>query len=414
MVWEVYRYWSKGWIERYYIQPWMNFKFQGFGWVEVLPEPWIWMYFAAMAVLAAAVAVGLAYRIAMPLFAAGFCYWFLLEQANYLNHFYLISLVSLLLVFVPAHRYGSVDARISPEIRSRWVPTWSVWAIRFQLGVAYAFGGIAKLNGDWLTGRPMNDWLQGTGDTWLIGPFLEAPLAPLLISWGGLLFDVLIVPALLWKRTRIPAVLAVTAFHLTNSAIFSIGIFPWLMLAATPVFFDTPWRRVRPSEIVKPATLRTMPAAGFAAALAFVAWQLLMPMRHHLYPGNVSWTEEGHNFSWHMKLRDKNGEIGFTARDPETGQYWRIDPEHFLSSRQLRKMTTRPHLIMQFARAIEPELLRELELADVEIYGAASVSLNGRPRTALIDPNADLTSVRWGLRASEWVLPLEQPSVAGR
>jgi hypothetical protein len=38
---------------------------------------------------------------------------------------------------------------------------------------------------------------------------------------------------------------------------------------------------------------------------AWLVLQIVLPLRHLMIPGEVSWTEEGHRFSWHMKLRDK-------------------------------------------------------------------------------------------------------------
>lgn len=409
MVWEVHRYWSKGWIDRYYTEPEIFFTYPGFAWIAPWEGTGMHLHFVILGVLAAFVALGLAYRLAAPLFALGFWYIFLLDQANYLNHFYLIGLIASIMAFLPAHRWASVDALLTPGLKRRWVPAWSLWLIRFQLAVAYVFGGIAKINGDWMAGRPMNDWLQGSGDVWLIGPFLETSLAPLVLSWGGLLFDLLIVPALMWRKTRVPAVVAVTAFHLTNSAVFSIGIFPWFMLAATPLFFDTPWRGWRPSGIPTQAPL----ARGVGLALGvFVLWQVLMPFRHLAYPGNVSWTEEGHNFAWHMKLRDKSGRVQFRAVDPASDRQWSFDHDDYLSTRQSRKMRTRPALMAQFARKVKPQLERELGVAPLMIQANASVSLNGRPRAQLIDPEVDLAKAKWGLAPSKWVIPLPDFSTA--
>ncbi|NNE72015.1 MAG: HTTM domain-containing protein [Rhodothermales bacterium] len=409
MVWEVYRYWSKGWIERYYIEPEIFFTYPGFGWVAPWEGVGMHMHFAVLGVLAAFVALGLAYRLAAPLFALGFWYVFLLDQSNYLNHFYLIGLLATIMAFLPANRWASLDAVLSPQIKKRWVPAWTLRLIQFQLAVAYFFGGVAKINGDWLAGRPMNDWLQGSGDVFLVGPFLESSMAPLVLSWGGLLFDLLIVPAVMWKRTRVPAVLAIVAFHLTNSAVFSIGIFPWFMLAATPVFFPTPWKGWRPASLPSVTPLRS--SLGLVLA-AFVLWQVIMPFRHLAYPGNVSWTEEGHNFAWHMKLRDKRGRISFTAVDPSTGHEWEFDHTDYLSSRQARKMRVRPALMAQFARKIQPRLERELAVSPLAIRARASVSLNGRPRAILVDPEVDLTTAEWGLAPSRWVLPLPNFSTA--
>ncbi len=418
MVWEVYRYWSKGWIDRYYVEPQLFFTYPGFGWVSPWPEPWMEVHFAILAVLAAAIALGLAYRIAAPLFALGFWYVFLLDQSNYLNHFYLIALVATILSFLPAERYASLDAILRPELRRRWVPSWTLWVIRFQLGVAYIYGGLAKINADWLAGRPMDDWLQGSSDIWLVGPYLELPIAALLLSWGGLAFDLLVVPALVYRRTRGVAVVAVAVFHLMNSQIFSIGIFPWFMLAATPVFFGTPWgsgHRVK--------AVREKIASGACVSIAFsrlasgllgtyVVIQLLVPFRHLAYPGNVSWTEEGHLFSWHMKLRDKSGRIEFTAHDPKTGRRWAFDHRDFLSARQARKMTVRPNLIAQFARKAKPRLEASLGVTGLEIRGSAMVSLNGRDRRPMIDPDVDLASATWGWKPADWIRPLEGESFA--
>ncbi|MBN4056271.1 HTTM domain-containing protein [Rhodothermus sp. AH-315-K08] len=409
LVWEVYRYFDHGWIARYYIHPQIFFTYPGFGWVSPWPGDWMYVHFIAVGILAAFVAIGLWYRVSAALLALGFCYIFLLDQSNYLNHFYLIGLLSILMAFIPANRFASVDAARNPGLRSRWVPTWSLWLIRFQIGVAYFFGGVAKLNGDWLRGRPMDDWLSGADEVPLIGEFLTSAGAPLAVSWGGLLLDLFIIPALIWKRTRVPAVMALIVFHLTNWAMFSIGIFPWFMLLATPIFFGTPWRWPARDLQHNKSSLAPISKAGYWLLAGFAAWQLLMPMRHHLYPGNVSWTEEGHRFAWHMKLRSKSGTVQFRVRDPDSGESWHIDPRTYLSSRQARKMRTRPYLILRFANKLKPILAEETGLPNLEIYARARISLNGRPRSDLIDRSVDLTKVNWGLAHSEWVLPLEEP-----
>src|SRR5207342_1729744 len=98
---------------------------------------------------------------------------FLLEEARYLNHFYLLCLISFLLVFLPAHRAFSVDAQLKPKLRSRVAPAWTLWLMRFQVGVVYFFGGIAKLNGDWLRGVPLDAWLAKRSHFRSSGPYLD-------------------------------------------------------------------------------------------------------------------------------------------------------------------------------------------------------------------------------------------------
>jgi vitamin K-dependent gamma-carboxylase len=37
--------------------------------------------------------------------------------------------------------------------------------------------------------------------------------------------------------------------------------------------------------------------AALAALVGYVAVQLLVPLRHHLYVGDPNWTEAGHTFA---------------------------------------------------------------------------------------------------------------------
>ena len=110
---EAYRYLTSGWIRQYWIDPGFYFTFQGFDWVQAVAGrrhvPALRRPRRARPVLMA----GFAYRVSAALFFAGFTYVFLLDKANYLNHFYLIALISFVLILVPAHRSFSVDARLA-------------------------------------------------------------------------------------------------------------------------------------------------------------------------------------------------------------------------------------------------------------------------------------------------------------
>ena len=188
------------------------------------------VFFAGLAILAALIALGLFYRIATAAFFIGFTYVFLLAQATYLNHFYLISLVSLLLIVLPANRFAAIDVRDHPESNLTMAPVWTLWLLRFQLAIPYFFGGIAKINSDWLHGEPMRKWLAGRQDFPVIGSWFTEEWVVYAFSYGGLVFDLMIVPLLMWKRTRVFAVIWIMAFHMMNAYLFSIGIFPWFMI----------------------------------------------------------------------------------------------------------------------------------------------------------------------------------------
>ena len=418
MLWEVYRYSSYGWISRYFIEPTLTFTYYGFSWVKPWPGRGMYIHFFVLGMAAACVMLGFLYRIAAPIFFLAFTYFFLLDQTRYLNHFYLVCLISFLMCFLPANRAFSIDALLRPKIRSDAVPAWTLWLLRAQVGIPYFYGGIAKLNSDWIRGEPMRTWLSP------MGHFFAADWVVYSFVIGGLMLDLLVVPLILWRRTRLVAFVAAIAFNLINAVIFDIGIFPWLMLGALLIFFPPDLVRrfarafMSPGEMVSLRTEITTErkirlsltgsqklVAGLLAAYLVV--QLLFPLRHYLYPGNVSWTEEGHNFAWHMKLRTKDGEAMFTVTHPQSGQTWTIEPEDYLESYQA-KMVSKPDLVLQFAHYLAEQKRRE-GYDKVEVRARVMVSLNGREPQLMIDPNVDLAKEQMSLLPARWIVPLTTP-----
>lgn len=415
MLWHVLQYLAGGRLERQYLTPLFYFKFTGFEWVKVGSPAAMVALFSALAVAALLVALGLFYRWACAAFLCGFLYVFLLDEADYQNHLYLIALLAGLLILVPAHRALSLDAWRKPALRSRTIPTWTLWILRFQLAVPYTIGGINKLSYDWLArAEPMTTWLREGTEGGLRLAALRSSWAPWALSWGGAAFDLLVVPALLWRRTRLAAVAATLFFHLANSELFTIGIFPWLMLAATSLFFPPDWprragllvRRERPLRVASPQAPSPLPAAVAGLLALWVAVQLLVPFRHLLYPGDVNWTEEGGQFSWRMKLRDKRGELRFVAVDPPSGRQSPLEGlDAAITKAQYRMMQHDPDMIRQFA-AYLAERLAAAGIGRVEVRAVSSISLNGRPEQPLVDPQVDLATLPASWRHASWIVPL--------
>ena len=146
MLWMVVRYFGKGRIGRYWIEPEFHFGYFGFDWVAPWAGDGMYWHFLGLGLLALLITFGLFYRVAAALFFVGFSYVFLLEQARYLNHAYLVCLVSLLMAVVPAHRAGSLDARYGFCRRSDTVPAWCLWLLRFQIGAAARRAGLGSLH----------------------------------------------------------------------------------------------------------------------------------------------------------------------------------------------------------------------------------------------------------------------------
>ncbi len=412
-LWEVYRYFNHGWISRTYIKPKLHFTYSGFSWVRPWPGDGMHVHFLGLGATATLITVGLWYRPAAILFASGFTYVFLLEKARYLNHFYLISLVSWLMVVIPANRAGSLDAWFKPALRSGSAPKWALWLLAGQIAVAYVFGGVAKINWDWLRGEPMRRWVGQCAHLPIIGRYVHEEWMVKLFIYGGLLFDLFIVPLMLWRRTLPLSLPFVFSFHFMNDRLFRIGIFPWFMMASTVLYLPTswlPWPQswTRPERLPPVQSLTGGQRAGAVVLAAYALFQILMPLRHHLYPGNVSWTEEGHRFSWHMKLRSKRGTAVFVVTDPASGRVWRIDPGKHLIRSQGQKMATHPDMILQFVRFLERRYAAA-GYPNVEVRAEVMVSLNGRNPQPMIDAEVDLTKVRLTLRPSPWIVPLYEP-----
>ena len=415
IAWEVARYFQYDRVHRYYIEPQVLFPY-----LDVI-RPWpgqgMVIHFLALGALALLSAAGLFYRVAAPLCAAALAYFFLLDKAQYLNHLYLCSLLALLLALAPAHRAFSLDRllclrrsrRGGPPPPPETVPRGALWLLRLQIALVYFYGGVAKLNADWLAGRPLDQWLPERSHVPLLGPLLLLPEAPLFVAWAGLFID-LSAPFLLLSRRALPWGMALCAlFHITNAALFKIGIFPYAMLATLALFPDPSWPRrllrqplLSPPPSPSPTEFAPRPSARATRALlatlhAYLLLQLLLPLRHWLYPGDVAWNEAGHRFSWRMKLRDKQiEELEMHVLDPRTGIREQIDLEQWLTPRQIDEMGTRPDMLVDFAHIVAA---RWEAAAGVRprVTAWVVVSLNGHPPRPLLDPTLDLAAQPRGL-----------------
>jgi len=298
-----------------------------------------------------------------------------------------------------------------------------LWILLFQIGVVYFFGGIAKINPDWLDGQPIGLWLSRRADWPFIGPFVNEPWFVGLFTFGGLLLDLLIVPALLWKRTRPYAFGVAVVFHVTNNWIFSIGIFPWLMILATAMFFEPRWprraieifkrvlalrssrerkRKSRAAEAIAPKLSK--PVLGLLGLYVLV--QIGMPLRHYFYPGDANWTEEGHCFSWHMMLRYKEiDRQEIVVKDAVSKRTWKVRLRDYMDFWQARNMLGNPDMLVQFSHFLAREKRRE-GVAKPQVFAFVQVALNGRQPQPLVDPNVDLAAQPRTLAPKRWVLPV--------
>ncbi|UQA55275.1 HTTM domain-containing protein [Polyangium aurulentum] len=411
------RFLAYGWVDDFFVKPKSFLHYWGFEWVEPLSSRGMHALFVALAAVSACVAVGLFYRAAIVLFFLGFTYIQLVDVTNYLNHYYLVSLLALLMSFMPLHRAYSVDAWLSKKPPSDTLPAWCTYLLRFQVGTVYFFAGLAKVNADWLLhAQPLNIWLSSRTYLPVIGPLLGERWVAYAMSWAGCLFDLTVVLFLMMPRTRIAAYAVVLVFHAATKALFPIGMFPVIMVVAALAFFSPSWprrllrafgRKAQDPDLPAPPAAPRPFNACVAAAACYCAFQLLWPLRTHLYGGDVLWHEQGMRFSWRVMLREKNGSVTYLVTNPRTGRTQEVPPRKYLNSRQERDFSTQPDLILQLAHRIARDFEAKEGVRPV-VRAQALVSLNGRPAELLVDPERDLAQVSDGLARASWIKPSPQ------
>jgi len=382
------RYLALGFVDAYYVQPQFHFNTVGFEWLRPLSATGMMALFVGVAMAGLSMVWCTVARFGAVVFVLGFGAIFLMDQAYYQNHLYLVLLVG---VF-----FALADVRAD-----RMAATWMVDLLRLQVGVVYVFGGLAKLNSDWMAGQPLTQWMAMRGDWPVIGHLLGLPQTGLVMSWAGLVVDLLIVPLLLSKRTRFSAFILVLVFHAFNALLFKIGVFPITMVLLTTVFLGVGGVRISP---VLPISRSHSPPWLMVVVALWMLGQITIPMRPWLVQGNPSWNELGHRFSWRMKLRSKVGRIRFHGLDRERGTHKVIDPSVELSLYQRRKMATRPQLILKYAHHLA-EVLKSEGSGVWAIHVDAQASLNGRATQALINPEIDLAAETASEQA-RWVVPI--------
>jgi len=424
LLWECFKYVDSNWLANQYIDRPFHFKYYGFDWIQLPPGNGLYWIFLVMGISALLISLGLLYRVAIIVFTLTFSYFFLLEQAEYLNHFYMVILFSFILCFIPANRAYALDRRLF-KLSRQGIPYICVWILRIQLEIILIYAGLVKLNGDWLRLEPLAGWLESRSTLPLVGDLFLQQWAVAFAAYGVIALHLIGAPLLFWRKTRIPVLVIYAAFHTLNSFVFNIGIFPWFTLFASFLFFSPDWPR-RFYARIKSFTNHSIAAnddiapieasqsqnwqnAILAISLCWLVVQVLIPARGLLYSGNIAWTEQGHRFAWRMKLRDKIGKATFYLQDGVNGKRISIDPRFILSSRQYRKMSVRPDMILQFAHYLRDHEAPRRGIRQPQVYADVWVSLNFRNPARMIDVNRDLAQVPRNLSAADWILPLNEP-----
>ncbi|QYA25662.1 HTTM domain-containing protein [Gramella sp. MT6] len=418
MLASIIRFWLNGWIEKLYITPKFHFSYYGFEWVKPLGD-FTYLLFVICGISAFLVAIGYKYRIAIITFFLSFTYIELIDKTTYLNHYYFISILSFLMIFLPANVYYSIDAWQNVKRSFQKIPRWCIDSIKLLLGIVYFYAGLAKINSDWLfRAMPLKIWLPSKYDIPFLGELMQQEWVAYAFSWSGMFYDLFIPFLLLWKRSRFFAFIMVIIFHVMTRVLFPIGMFPYIMIVSALIFFSpkvhhkilqkiSSWFSIRKGKFDNELSLIYKPIERkilTTVVSVFFIIQILFPWRYLLYPGELFWTEEGFRFSWRVMLMEKAGYAEFKVVDGETGKRFYVNNSDFLTPFQEKQMSFQPDFILEYAHFLA-EHFRKDGHENIEVYVESYVGLNGRKSVPYISPDVNLLNFADSFKHKTFILP---------
>ena len=396
-----------GWVKRVLIDPQVTFSFIGFEWLKPLPGFGMYFYFIAMGVFGLAIMLGYRYRIAIISYTILWAGVYFMQKTAYNNHYYLLLLISFLMIFLPSNSYASLDVRQNRIKEENTMPYWISLLFIIQVAIVYVFASIAKFYPDWLDGTFTRNLLADSTNVITLKKLFLQKWFYLFIAYMGIIFDLLIVPLLLFKKTRMLALLASLTFHLFNAIFLEIGIFPFFALTFVLFFYEP--ETIRSVFLRRKTSIETDNGHSnyygkkivYFLIIPYLIIQLLLPLRHHFIEGDVLWTEEGHRLSWRMMLRERNGFIHIRIKDLKTGEESLYDYRKNLTDKQIQNLATKPDFIWQYCQYIT----KEFKGKDIAIFINCKNSINRKEYKTLIDPKFDMAKAKWDyFRHNEWLL----------
>ncbi len=395
-----------GWVKRVLIEPKFTFSFIGLEWLQPLPGYGMYFYFIIMGLFGIAIMLGYRYRVAIIGYTILWAGVYFMQKTSYNNHYYLLLIISFYMIFLPSNQYASLDVKQQRIHKQNTMPYWISLLFIVQVTIVYFYAAIAKFYPDWLDGTFTKLLLSGTtSNEFLLKIFLNKYFY-LFIAYAGILFDLLIVPLLLFKKTRTIALAASLSFHLFNAIFLQIGIFPFFALSFSLFFY--PPEKIRKLFFKNKPSIEELIAYNYSRKrfflyflIPFLFIQLLLPLRHHLIEGDVLWTEEGHRLSWRMMLRKRDGFINFKIKNNDTGEITSYDYHKNLSPKQANTLATKPDFIWQYCQRIKQEYSGK----NISIFIDCKNNINNGEFKTLIDPKQDFAKAKWNyFWHNEWVL----------
>ncbi|XP_050394732.2 vitamin K-dependent gamma-carboxylase [Patella vulgata] len=420
-------------------------RFPLFNFLKPLPLEWMYIVYFVMLLGAAGIMVGFLFRFSCICFLLPYWYIFFLDKTSWNNHSYLYGILGFLLTISDANRYWSLDGLFSKNKRNTHVPLWNYTLLRLQVFLVYFIAGLKKLDFDWVYGYSM----QNLSRHWVFDPLkfmlTEEQIDLFVVHLGGLTIDLSIGFLFFFDKTRPLAFLVCSSFHLMNSQMFSIGMFPWMMLATQVLFCHTDWPRrvfkmiptslqlftpeeeeihasshcIYGKDDVKsednkqqgmkcgkaPPTKSTLyHKISTCFTFLFIILQLILPYSHGITKGYNNWTNGLYGYSWDMMVHSWSVQhIRITYVNKDTGEAGYLNPEAWVGS---RRWSSHADMLKQHAQCIAGHL-KTYNITNVALHFDIWKSLNERFQQRMFDPKVDIQSVEWSpLKETPWLMPL--------
>lgn len=266
---------------------------------------------------------------------------------------------------------------------------------------------------EWLSGYAMTN----LGHHWVFSPFrmfFSVQMTELLfIHWFAAVFDTSIAFFMIWEAARKYVLPFMLSFHLMNSRLFEIGMFPWVCLAQVQLFYSNDW--MKKSKKGPEIKLRREPVTNkerrrFYVILVYCGLQLFLPYSHFITKGYNNWTNGLYGYSWDMMVSSYDTiATSIKVVDNSNNKTHFLEPFAFT---EYDRWTKYADMAKQYAHCISDKLTRNaynnpLESANISIYFDVWCSMNRRFQQRVFHPSEDLLKAKWSpFEKTEWVLPI--------
>lgn len=397
-------------------------KYPFFYWVPTLTGSAYYLFFATFFLSGLGILFNCQVLISTSIAWLSVSYLLLFNQFYYYDdHYSLWGILSILLLsflFFGVTKYRDFSTDSATKSASS-----AIAFLRIQHIIILVFVAIAKCHLHWINGEFLKLLLQNL----LFWKLLISGLNLSDSFWQILSILILVMQfylpvGLLIKKLRKSAIILGGIQIVVQIIVFkvyvanSIDMWPVIMTAFLLLWVSEDRlinclngvKRIIHNLVDKPTVLKRQKKGRliYPFIIIFFTLQILFPLSRYCMQGDPIWTHKGQFFAWRMRLffYETDSIFGIYNKEGEL-QDLNINLAKLLGD-GIRENMNRPYVIYKAALIIEEELIKNYGFEDPQIKSHVKVSVSGRPFHYIVDPEVDLTTVKYHLFSDdEWILP---------